>query len=183
MDGDREVIPFPDSVLTAGGNIYLFDTTFPVPNGDANAIFHATGVEIIQGIFGSDTAYLYILDTVLINEAAPVIIDLNVGVHFGFDGTGQQESVTTTTDRRVWVAQTERGANIGILSIGVSQDQELTVNQETAEFVTRYEADLALGTSITDDLGRVWEIYSSRTSDDRRFLFFEGRRNVIRAME
>ena len=72
----------------------------------------------------------------------------------------------------------ERGAETGILAINTTET--ISVVTETAELVIRfvdpstYERLL----SITDDLGRVWEIRSFRSLEDRRYLALECLRNA-----
>ena len=50
--------------------------------------------------------------------------------------------------------------------------------QEDIEFFLRYRPELSIGTEVTDDLGRVWQISSTRTLEDRRYLLFEGYRTL-----
>ena len=76
-----------------------------------------------------------------------------------------------TTNRKAWGAITELGIVSGIVSVG--SDNLQTVSEETARLVIRYDADLAQGKSVTDDLGREWTVRSSRAIRDRRFLEFE----------
>ena len=89
------------------------------------------------------------------------------------------QSQTTTTNRPAWGELTERGSALGVIDItAVEGGQAVTGSQEEAGAVVRYDPDLAIGTSLTDDLDREWLIRGSRTLQDRRYLEFDLVRNV-----
>ena len=45
--------------------------------------------------------------------------------------------------------------------------------RRTAAFTTRYDIDLTVPISVTDDLGRIWTVQSARSIQDRRYLEYE----------
>ena len=99
------------------------------------------------------------------------------GLTLGFSGTTSLQP-GPTENREVWARINERGAETGILAINTTET--VSVVTETAELVIRfidpetYERLL----SIRDDLGRVWEIRSFRSLEDRRYLALECQRNA-----
>ena len=78
-------------------------------------------------------------------------------------------SRVSVMDRKAWGELTERGSALGVLDISTS-DPTTTGSQEEGIALVRYESGLAVGESLTDDLGRVWTIEGSRTLEDRRYL-------------
>ena len=64
---------------------------------------------------------------------------------------------------------TERGSQLGVLDI-TTGEPTTTASEETGAAVVRYESGLAVGETLTDDLGRVWTVDGSRTLEDRRYL-------------
>ena len=98
-------------------------------------------------------------------------------LEFGIGGVGLPSSVTSVENMTEWARITERGADTGFLTIG-EETTDTDASQESAEFVVRYKDVLANGTSLTDDLGRVWTINSTRTLQDRRYLEYTGSRLV-----
>ena len=96
-------------------------------------------------------------------------------VHLGYDEYAAQVIVAVDTTHQVWARQVERGVTTGLLRIG---DALGTGTEETAAFTTRYDQDLTVPTSITDDLGRVWTVHSARSILDRRFLEYEAFRTL-----
>ena len=75
----------------------------------------------------------------------------------------------TVIDRKTWGELTERGSALGVLDITTS-GPTTTGSQEEAIAIVRYSPALAIGTALTDDLGRVWTVEGSRTIGDRRYL-------------
>ena len=96
---------------------------------------------------------------------------------FEFENHTHQVSTTTITDRRVWGDVLERGSQLGVLDIS-TDDPTQTASEETATAVVRYQAALAVGETLTDDLGRVWTVEASHTTLDRRFLEYDLTRMV-----
>lgn len=96
---------------------------------------------------------------------------------FALERHHAQQSITMTTDRRAWGELTERGSSLGVIDL-TTGGQSVTGSQEEASAVIRYSPDLAIGTSLTDDLERVWTISGSRTLRDRRYLEFDLTRTV-----
>ena len=136
------------------------------------------GYTLSAGGFGSPIFNLFHVTGVTHYEEAA----LDAGdVRFGFSTSISPTSVTTDTERRVWARQTERGAQPGILSLGLSTDEDSVIEAaaEVAEFLTRYSPDIAIPSTVTDDLGRVWTVFSASTTDDRRYLRIEGSRAVL----
>ena len=130
--------------------------------------------------------------TVFVDQPAITVVEVGPGTLVGDDFTLGPTTYTTfsferhtaphtvevTTDRKAWGELTERGSVVGILDITTSEPTT-TGSQETGEAVIRYNADLAIGTELTDDLGRVWSIDGSRTIADRRYLEFSLTRQVV----
>ena len=100
---------------------------------------------------------------------------VNGAVAIGIEGIGSIGLVNTTT-KRVWAGLFERGANAGLVVVagGVGAGGQ----QEEIEVRTRYDAAISFGAVVVDDLGREWQIASSRTTEDRRFLVYEAIRVV-----
>ena len=97
--------------------------------------------------------------------------DRNERVFFSVSGITAPMASGETTDRKAWAQLVELGLTSGIVSVG--SDNLQTTSEETARLILRYDADLAQGKSVTDDLGREWTVRSSRAIRDRRFLEFE----------
>lgn len=91
-------------------------------------------------------------------------------IDFGFNVEGEETSVEETTNRTVWAEIIERGSTAGFLALSGALTEAA---QETAAFRVRWDVDLAIGTSITDDLGREWTITSSASEADRRWLTYD----------
>ena len=100
-------------------------------------------------------------------------------VFFGFASRSVQVSATVTKDARVWGRQLERGSTSGVLSISAGGEVSIEARAATAQFRIRYDDALANPDQITDDLGRVWYVYSVASVQDRRFLDFETSRTVL----
>ena len=90
--------------------------------------------------------------------------------------------VTTNTRYRMLAEITERGQDATLVSddqgmVQIRLDDE-TGNVETATIRTRYLADAAIGSSVTDDLKRVWVVTGTNTIGDRRYLEFQCSRTI-----
>ena len=115
--------------------------------------------------------------------AAPVLVgdDFALGpdqyVQFSFERHTALQAVETTFGRRVWGRLVERGSALGVLDITTSAPT-VGASEETGSAIVRYSPDIAIGTALTDDLGRVWVIEGSRTINDRRHLEFSLARTV-----
>ena len=96
---------------------------------------------------------------------------------FLFERHTADQTIVSVTDRPVWGELLERGSALGVLDI-TTADPTTTGSQEEAAAIVRYDAGLAIGTALTDDLARVWTIDGSRTVDDRRYLEFSLSRTV-----
>lgn len=102
-------------------------------------------------------------------------------VHLGFEEFQSQVVETHRVSKRAWARQLERGAGGGLFSLATDDDDDtVTATTEEAEFVTRYDPQIAVGSVITDDLGRNWSIFSSKATDDRRYLIFTCQRSIVR---
>ena len=100
---------------------------------------------------------------------------VNGAVAIGIEGIGSTRLVDTTT-KRVWAGLSERGASAGLVVVagGVGAGGQ----QEEIEVRVRYDAAISFGAVVVDDLGREWQIVSSRTTEDRRYLVYEAIRVV-----
>ena len=96
---------------------------------------------------------------------------------FALERHQAEQSITTVTARPAWGELSERGSALGVIDLTVG-GQAVTGSQEEANAVVRYDADLAIGTMLTDDLDRVWTIRGSRTVGNRRYLEFDLVRTV-----
>ena len=99
--------------------------------------------------------------------------DCNIRIEF--EGIGIDVSRTSVESKRVWGQMTERGSQSGFVTL---EGSDVDAAQEEAEFITRYDPGLANGKSLIDDLGREWNLANSRTIYDRRYMLFEGFRNL-----
>ena len=154
----------PDqAVLVAGSQIFIFG-----PSG-----FLTFNIISRAGFSGNNYQFLVVGGGTLTGDDFQV----TAGLTLGFSGTTTLQP-GPTENREVWARINERGAETGILAINTTET--VSVVTETAELVIRfidpetYERLL----SITDDLGRVWEIRSFRSLEDRRYLALECLRNA-----
>ena len=113
--------------------------------------------------------FVYIESPALVGE--PFAWDRNERVFFSVEGITAPQSIGEVSNRKAWGAITELGIVSGIVSVG--SDNLQTASEETARLILRYDADLAQGKTVTDDLGREWTVRSSRSIRERRFLEFE----------
>ena len=90
------------------------------------------------------------------------------------------EQPVRTATRKVWAEMLERGSALGVLDI-TTTEPTTTGSQEEATAVFRYDPDLAVGRSLTDDLDRVWTVDGSRTTEDRRYLEYSLTRTILPA--
>ena len=100
-------------------------------------------------------------------------------VIFTFELREADQSITTVTNFPAWGELTERGSALGVIDVTTAEGgQTTTGSQEEATAVVRYDPRFAIGTMLTDDLGREWLIQGSRTLQDRRYLEFDLTRQV-----
>ena len=98
-------------------------------------------------------------------------------IQIRFERHEHDQTITAVSDIPVWGRLSERGSQVGIVQLSV--DGPVTSeSQENAVAIVRYAPNLAIGTSLTDDLGRVWTIAGSRTLQERRFLEYDLTRTV-----
>ena len=148
---------------TAGSQVFIFG-----PSG-----FLTFNVVSRAGFSGNNYQFLVVTGGTLTEDD----FEVTAGLTLGFSGTTTLQP-GPTENREVWARINERGAETGILAINTTET--VSVVTETAELVIRfidpetYERLL----SITDDLGRVWEIRSFRSLEDRRFLALEAQRDA-----
>ena len=148
---------------TAGSQVFIFG-----PSG-----FLTFNVVSRAGFTGNNYQFLVVAGGILTGDD----FEVESGLTLGFSGTTTLQP-GPTENREVWARINERGAETGILAINTTET--VSVVTETAELVIRfidpetYERLL----SITDDLGRVWEIRSFRSIEDRRYLALECLRNA-----
>ena len=133
-----------------------------------------------------------ILITVFVDSPAITILEVGPGqlvgddfelgpdtyTQFLFERHTAEETVETVSDMPAWGELTERGSSVAVLDITTS-DPTTSGSQEEAIAVVRYAPNLAIGTTLTDDLGRVWTVDGSRTLGDRRYLEYSLTRQVI----
>ena len=159
----------PAEVLAAGGLIAITGM-----DGLPLLTWTFTTSEILRNPFNAAVAYKFTLDSVELMQDVAMPDPL----YFGLAGVSQQSSVVERTTRRVWGRILERGAEAGLLTLTTDTDP-VPGTVEVAEFVIRYDVNLAIGNVLVDDLGREWALRSSRSILDRRYLEFEGTRNVV----
>jgi len=108
--------------------------------------------------------------------------DFRLGPHtytqFLFERHTAPHAEEVVTQRREWGELTERGSALRVLDITTSEPTT-TGSQEEATAIVRYAPALAIGTMLTDDLGRVWTVEGSRTLGDRRYLEYSLTRQVV----
>ena len=157
-----EASPDP-AVIVIGSQVFIFG-----PSG-----FLTFNVVSRAGFSPNNYQYLTVSGGTLTGDD----FEVTAGLTLGFSGVSTLQP-GPTENREVWVKINERGAETGILAINTTET--ISVVTETAELVIRfvdpstYERLL----SITDDLGRVWEIRSFRSLEDRRYLALECLRNA-----
>ncbi len=114
--------------------------------------------------FRADTGLVLVGDDFDLSPATYVLMSL--------ENHTSEQSTTTVSGKPVWGDLLERGSQLGVISIG-AETPVTTGSEETASAIIRYDAGLALGTMLIDDLGREWTIRGSRTLQDRRYLEFD----------
>ena len=85
-------------------------------------------------------------------------------------------SASETLNKKAWGRITEYGISVDVLAIG--SDEYQTPGEESARLILRYDANLARGKSVTDDLNREWTVKGARAIRERRFLEFDLSRRV-----
>ena len=105
----------------------------------------------------------------------------NVGtiVAFGTNYDTTNVPVTTNTRNRLLAEITERGqlATLAVEGLAIRLDP-IAGDMEYATIRTRYVADAAIGSAITDDLNRLWVVNGTATIGDRRYLEFQCSRTI-----
>ena len=152
------------------GRIYLI---LPI-DGELTIVasWNRTSLGRIQVEGGTYEAWRWQVEDYQLLHEVPVV---ESEVRLGYDEYAAQVVVQSDGEETVWARQLERGVTTGLLRIG---DSLGTGTEETAEFTTRYAVDLAVPTSITDDLKRVWTVESARSIMDRRFLEYQAFRKL-----
>ena len=171
-DSRRQTTPRPSAVVAAGGKIHLLGNTSGAPVVTWTIQSWAEVMDLDGHPVGITYTFTGAGELVGPDEAIPAD---NPQIRLGFDGQGVSVPVTTVVGRKVWGRITERGSEAGLLTVGLST---VEATQEAATFRIRYDPDLANGVGVTDDLGRAWQVTSSRSIGDREFLVFEAFRNI-----
>ena len=100
-------------------------------------------------------------------------------VAFGTNYDVTAVPVTTDTVFRLLAEIAERGqtATLALEGVQVRLDTDAG-DMEYAAIRTRYLAEAGIGSSVTDDLGRVWTVNGSSTIGDRKYLEFQCSRSI-----
>ena len=108
-----------------------------------------------------------------------MLADTGEIVAFGTNYDITAVPVTTDSTFRVLAEIAERGqsAILEIDGVEVRLDRDAG-NLEYATIRVRYVSEFAIGTSVTDDLDRVWTVDSTNTIADRRYLEFQCSRSI-----
>ena len=104
-----------------------------------------------------------------------------VGVITGFGTNYDITAVSVTTGGvfRLLAEIAERGQTATLALEGVQVRLETDAgDMEYAAIRTRYLAEAGIGSTITDDLGRVWTVNGSNTIGDRKYLEFQCSRSI-----
>ena len=101
----------------------------------------------------------------------------NTYTQFLFQRHEADQTILTTRNMKVWGDLLERGSSLGIVTVG-TEEPATTGSQEEGMAIVRYDPELAIGTSLTDDLGREWDVRGTQALANRRFLEFDLVRNV-----
>ena len=102
---------------------------------------------------------------------APFEWDRDELVIFTVEGQTAPSPVSEIMDKKVWAQINEYGNTVDIVNVGSTEYQ--TPATETARAVIRYDDSLARGKKLTDDKNREWDITSSRSIADRRYIEFQ----------
>ena len=92
------------------------------------------------------------------------------------EGQTMATSATETLDKKAWGRLTEYGIATDVLAIG--SDEFQTPGEESARLILRYDASLARGKTVVDDLQREWTVKGSRAIRERRYMEFDISRRV-----
>ena len=112
-------------------------------------------------------------------DTATMLATSGVIVAFGTNYDVTAVPVTTDSTFRVLAEIAERGQSAILELDGVEVRLNRDAgNLEYATIRTRYVSEIAIGTSVTDDLDRVWTVDSTNTIGDRRFLEFQCSRSI-----
>ena len=141
-------------------------------NGIAIAEWPITGVTN-RTLFGQIIARNVAVD------AATMLATVGVIVAFGTNYDTTAVSVTTGGVFRLLAEIAERGQTATLALEGVQVRLETDAgDMEYAAIRTRYLAEAGIGSSVTDDLGRVWTVNGSNTIGDRKYLEFQCSRSI-----
>lgn len=156
-----------NAVLAAGKLAIVDNVGAPLLEWDVSA------VRPIPNLGGVTRLLLWTVSNPVLVRDAAIASDV---VYFGFGTNRQLVAVRDAVTKDVWGAVLERGADAGLLSLGADAGGDsIEATAETATFTIRYDAALAARVdTVTDDLGRVWSIYSTKGTRDRRYLELEG---------
>ena len=100
-------------------------------------------------------------------------------VAFGTNYDTTAVPITSDNVFRLLAEIAERGqtATLELDGVQVRLDTDAG-DMEYAAIRTRYLADAGIGSTITDDLGRVWTVNNSNTIGDRKYLEFQCSRSI-----
>ena len=82
---------------------------------------------------------------------------------------------TATTFNGIWGEIFEEGLRD---TVSIDGTDLTTATVASATFRTRYRSDLVGGETVVDDLGRTWNVESSRMIRDRRYIEYDLQRLV-----
>ena len=171
-DDPTDLLPVLDTLLV---DTYPNARLFFLGETDRHFVSYDVA-NVIGTIISSQDPTLLFYELAVSNPVVGLPFDLDrENIDIGFEGIGGTGLVDTAT-KRVWAGLSERGTTAGLVVVGggVGEDGQ----QEEIEVRTRYDAAISFGAVVVDDLGREWAVASSRTTDDRRFLVFDGIRTV-----
>ena len=118
-------------------------------------------------------SYALWVEDAVVQHGAVFDIGENLNISLGLD----TDIPVSESTKQVWAQLSERGADLGLV-VGDFGGQGVEGAQERIEARVRYDPAIAIGKEFTDDLGRRWLAVSTRTTEDRRYLVYEGVRLV-----
>ena len=141
-------------------------------NGNAVASWPITGVT-------NRTLGGQVIARAVAVDAATMLATVGVITGFGTNYDTTAVSVTTGGVFRLLAEIAERGQTATLALEGVQVRLETDAgDMEYAAIRTRYLAEAGIGSTITDDLGRVWTVNGSNTIGDRKYLEFQCSRSI-----
>ena len=101
-----------------------------------------------------------------------------VAIRFGWDWvrTASEQSESTSHDATIWVQRIEAGGQDALNVVLDDEAEDDNVALQTARFIARYDPALAIGQTLTDSLGRTWDVTGSFVSQDGRYQNYECQR-------